>query len=92
MTIAARLQQIKANIANICNESGRDPAAVHIIGVTKYANLETTKAALDAGITHIGENRVESAMVKWDQLNDRGTWHFIGSLQSKKSKKDDWEI
>src|SRR5690606_4641495 len=38
------------------------------------------------GIEHIGENRVQEAVPKYDKLGSRGTWHFIGHLQSNKVK------
>ncbi len=41
---------------------------------------------LDAGLKHIGENRIEVAAPKWEALEGRGVWHFIGSLQTRKVK------
>jgi pyridoxal phosphate enzyme (YggS family) len=57
-----------------------------VVAVTKYVDLDQTRAVLDAGIAHIGENRVQDALPKWEVLGDRGTWHFIGHLQRNKAK------
>ncbi|MBU8907096.1 YggS family pyridoxal phosphate-dependent enzyme [Desertibacillus haloalkaliphilus] len=87
MTVQENLQTINEQIHAACQRVGRDPKEVKVIAVTKYVSEETTREALDAGIEHIGENRVEGGLDKWEALGSRGTWHFIGSLQSKKVKK-----
>ncbi|WP_088105015.1 YggS family pyridoxal phosphate-dependent enzyme [Halalkalibacter urbisdiaboli] len=87
MTIKEKLTALQTEIEDICNRINRDPGTVHIVAVTKYVSEERTKEALDAGIVHIGENRAESGVEKWEALHERGVWHFIGSLQSKKVKK-----
>jgi PLP dependent protein len=56
------------------------------VAVTKYVSITETTAVLQAGLHHIGENRLEKAEPKWDALGGQGVWHFIGSLQSKKVK------
>ena len=84
--IEQNLHQVKENIAAACRRSGRNPDEVRIVAVTKYVDLETTRRALDAGLTHIGESRAQEAVPKWEQLGDRGIWHFIGHLQSNKAK------
>ncbi|GAE33870.1 YggS family pyridoxal phosphate-dependent enzyme [Halalkalibacter akibai] len=87
MTIKQRLELIQAEIKHACNKVDRDASEVKIIAVTKYVSSETTKATLDCGLIHIGENRVEGAIEKWEAFNERGIWHFIGSLQTRKAKK-----
>ncbi|NEU29450.1 YggS family pyridoxal phosphate-dependent enzyme [bacterium LRH843] len=87
MSIKENLANIKQEIKLICEKNGRDVDAVHIVAVTKYVSLETTKKALDTGLVHIGENRAEGLSEKWEVLHDRGTWHFIGSLQTRKVKE-----
>lgn len=86
VSVKENLAVIQKDIAEICERIGRDSTSVHIVAVTKYVSLETTEAALDAGLIHIGENRTEGAIKKWQALHDRGIWHFIGSLQSRKVK------
>lgn len=87
MSVKERLHSLQKQINEVCKECNRDPSSVQIVAVTKYVSMETTKEALDAGLVHIGENRAEGAVEKWEKLGDRGTWHFIGSLQTRKVKQ-----
>lgn len=80
------LKNVQTNIAEACRNRGRDPREIKLIAVTKYVDLAATRAMLDLGIEHIGENRVQDALPKHDELGDRGTWHFIGHLQTNKVK------
>lgn len=86
LTVKENLQHLKREIKEACQRSGRNEADVKIIAVTKYVSDARTLEALEAGIEHIGENRVEEATQKYNRLNGKGTWHFIGSLQSRKVK------
>ena len=49
-------------------------------------SLETTQHVLDIGLQHIGENRWQDVKPKWEALHERGTWHFLGHLQTNKVK------
>ncbi len=84
--IPQSLQMIKQRIDAACRRVHRDPREIEIVAVTKYVSLETTKAALDHGVVHLGESRVQDAIPKWIELGQRGTWHFIGHLQTNKVK------
>lgn len=86
MGLQERVELVNTRIRQACERSGRQPEEINIVAVTKYVSLETTSAVLDQGITHIGENRPQVAGPKWEQLCDRGTWHFIGHLQTNKVK------
>ena len=77
-------RHILDRIAEACARTGRSPEEVNVIAITKYVSLETTRAALDAGIMHIGESKAQNAVPKWEQLGNRGDWHFIGHLQTNK--------
>lgn len=85
-TLVQNYGQVKATIVEACRKSGRRPEDVKLIAVTKYVSTDTTRAVLDLGIEHIGENRAQEAVPKFEALGDRGTWHFIGHLQSNKVK------
>ncbi|WP_227935986.1 YggS family pyridoxal phosphate-dependent enzyme [Alkalihalobacillus deserti] len=87
MSMQERLNSIEQEIEHACEKVGRNRNSVHIVAVTKYVSVETTKQTLDHGLTHIGENRAEGAIEKWNALHDRGIWHFIGSLQTRKVKQ-----
>ncbi|WP_041581844.1 YggS family pyridoxal phosphate-dependent enzyme [Salisediminibacterium selenitireducens] len=87
MTVSKQLADVKAKIKKACERSGRQEQDVHIIAVTKYVTTERAIEAVDAGVRHVGENRVEDYREKYDEIGTRAEWHFIGSLQSKKVKK-----
>jgi pyridoxal phosphate enzyme (YggS family) len=59
---------------------------VTILAVTKNHPPEIVTEALEAGLTNIGENRVQEAMHKQEVLPPGGTWHLIGHLQTNKAK------
>ncbi len=87
MGVKERAQSIQARIEERCKTSGRAKEDVHLIAVTKYVSSATAKEALDSGIQHIGENRLEGMLEKQADLGrDRAIWHFIGSLQTRKVK------
>ncbi|WP_302104442.1 YggS family pyridoxal phosphate-dependent enzyme [Polycladomyces zharkentensis] len=81
-----RWEQIRKTIADACARVGRNPNEVRVVAVTKYVDLETTRAVLDAGIEDIGESRAQEAVPKFEALEGRGVWHFIGHLQRNKVK------
>ncbi|WP_209125806.1 YggS family pyridoxal phosphate-dependent enzyme [Alkalihalobacillus sp. BA299] len=87
MTVKENLHKIQEEINAACQRSGREPDQVKIIAVTKYVTVERTQEAINAGITHIGENRVEGIIEKAGGVSGPTVWHFIGSLQSKKVRK-----
>jgi hypothetical protein len=67
---------------------GRWPHPVRIVAVTKSHGPEAVRAAVAAGLTDIGENRVQEAMEKQDVLAGVGVdWHLIGSLQRNKARR-----
>ncbi|MFD2371083.1 YggS family pyridoxal phosphate-dependent enzyme [Brevibacillus sp. GCM10020057] len=82
-----RMQAIEERIQAACARAGRKREDVKIIAVTKYVDAEAIRDLLDAGIEHIGENRVQDGVPKYEQYGDRGTWHFIGHLQTNKAKE-----
>lgn len=86
MSVAGKLEKIKQEIQQVCNNCKRNPIDIKIIAVTKYVSNERAQEALEAGINHLGENRDEGLLEKWEYLKDKPTWHFIGSLQTRKVK------
>lgn len=86
MKVVENLQNIKEIVAEACQRSNRNPEEVRIIAVTKYVSIERAREAIEAGVLDIGENREEGINEKWDVLGDKPTWHFIGTLQSRKVK------
>lgn len=86
--VAARLGEIRERIAAACSRAGREPSEVTLVGVSKTVEPERIRLALDAGLTHLGENRVQEAIEKMKALADRAPqWHLIGHLQRNKARK-----
>lgn len=74
------LEQVKKDVH-------RSQDLVNVIAVTKYVDSSITKDLVATGIQHIGENRVDKFLEKYQALSDQGlTWHLIGSLQRRKVK------
>jgi pyridoxal phosphate enzyme (YggS family) len=84
--VKSNLQQVEERITAACERVNRDPKDVKIIAVTKYASLERTVEAIDAGLSALGESRWQDTAPKWQQIQDRAEWHFIGHLQTNKVK------
>lgn len=78
----SRIQEQKASIAKA---SGIDPNQVLLVAVTKTRTPDEINAAIDAGITDIGENKVQELLDKYDQVKPV-RWHMIGHLQTNKVK------
>jgi PLP dependent protein len=66
---------------------GRDPATVTLVAVTKAKTAESVRLAATAGVTDFGENYLQEALAKMDRLADLPLqWHFIGGIQSNKTR------
>lgn len=78
--------RVQASIRETCERTGRDPASVRLLAVTKEVPPETIRQAINAGITLFGENRVQEAREKSAQGAFRGAAIcLIGHLQSNKA-------
>lgn len=87
MSIAEQVHRIRNEIAEAAVRSGRSPEDVTLVAVSKTRPIEDVAEAIDAGITHLGENRVQEAASKIPEIsNDTVIWHLIGHLQSNKAK------
>jgi len=84
--VADKLLHIEEQIQEACARSNRKREEVTLIAVTKYVTIERAKEALEAGIEDLGENRDEGLLAKYEVLQDRPNWHYIGSLQTRKVK------
>jgi len=85
--IGKNLQKINQQIALACSRAGRSPEKVKIIAVTKKFSPDAIKQALELNITDLGENRIQEAVPKIEQLPEGITWHFVGHLQTNKAKE-----
>lgn len=87
--IAEHLETVKKNIEeSMAKRTGifkDDP--VQLVAVTKNHDVEAMREAIDAGVTVVGENRVQEAVEKHEKLDRDVTWHLIGHLQTNKVKQ-----
>src|SRR5690606_30159659 len=83
-----RLAEVRGRIAHAAQRGGHgQESAITIIAVTKTHGPEAVRAAVSAGIRDIGENKVQEALRKQDELESAGVrWHLIGHLQTNKAK------
>jgi pyridoxal phosphate enzyme (YggS family) len=86
-SVGASLRDVKLAIAEAARASGRDPASIKLVAVTKTVPDEAIEAAVEAGQRCFGENRVQEAKAKWPALKARHQGlelHLIGPLQTNK--------
>jgi len=85
--VSDNLREINRRINDACRRSGREPDEITLVCVTKEASLNNILEAIKGGITAIGENRVQDALIKYNSLKkDNISWHMIGHLQRNKVK------
>ena len=100
MSIAGSLELVMESIHNAAAGSGRDPSGIKLVAVSKTVTLDRMLEAVKAGVTTFGENRIQEAR---DKINDLAQiepplphigkgitggleWHLIGNLQKNKAK------
>ena len=84
--VAARLQALRARIATAASRAGRDPDEVRILAVTKAHGSDAVLAGLAAGLNDFGENFAQEGIAKMRDVDSGAAWHFIGQLQSNKTR------
>jgi len=85
--LPANLSAIREKIAAAARAAGRAPESVTLVGVTKTQPAAMVVAARSAGLTDFGENYVQEALVKIAAIPRTGVaWHFIGQLQTNKTR------
>ena len=85
--LAANIEAVRRRIAAAALAAGRRPESVTLIGVTKGQSTELVAAARAAGLTDLGENYLQEALAKIASVPRAGlTWHFIGRLQTNKTR------
>lgn len=86
MNLEQNADLVRQQVETARNKANRQDQ-VNVIAVTKYVDVATTEALVKTGIQHIGENRVDKFLEKYQALKDYDlTWHLIGSLQRRKVK------
>ncbi|KJS29064.1 MAG: hypothetical protein VR64_21790 [Desulfatitalea sp. BRH_c12] len=85
--LSKNLTEINTRIACAARRSGRQPEDVRLVAVTKTHPVAVVRAALNSGVTIIGENYIQEARAKFEEMAPAAVaWHFIGHLQSNKAK------
>ncbi|WP_054891176.1 MULTISPECIES: YggS family pyridoxal phosphate-dependent enzyme [unclassified Pseudomonas] len=86
-TLADNLRAISERIDNAARAAGRDTASVHLLAVSKTKPASAIREIHAAGVRDVGENYLQEALAKQDELRDLPLiWHFIGPIQSNKTK------
>mgnify|MGYP006291301233 CR=1 FL=1 len=85
-SIRDNLDQIRSRIDDACTSSGRDPADVRLVAVSKVKPAQLIDEAFAAGQQLFGESYVQEFRDKETSVNSPVEWHFIGALQSNKVK------
>lgn len=92
---AARLAHLRARVRDAAEAAGRDPDAIRILAVSKRQPISAIAALAGAGLTDFGENYLQEALPKISRLSGMDgldqtvpelTWHFIGAVQSNKTR------
>lgn len=84
-----RLATVRARLVAAARAAGRDPGTVTLIGVTKTRSADDIRAAVECGLVDFGENYLQEALPKLAALRalrERTVWHYIGQLQSNKTR------
>lgn len=82
------LDGVRRRIASAARRAGRDPGQIKLVAVSKTHPVETLREALEAGVGTFGENKVQEAEGKIDEIGRTAAeWHLIGHLQSNKARR-----
>ena len=87
MNIEKKVRYFMEEVGQICTKSGRELKDILVIGASKSQELISIESARLGGISHFGENFLQEAEPKISTLSPNLSWHFIGSIQSRKAKK-----
>jgi PLP dependent protein len=90
MSVSQNLQDLRQRIAAACVQHGKDPARIEVLAVSKTFPARVVENAIAAGATQFGENYVQEGVEKIEALSahrEKLTWHFIGPLQSNKTRE-----
>ncbi|MEK6775373.1 MAG: YggS family pyridoxal phosphate-dependent enzyme [bacterium] len=87
MFIAENIEKIRKRAQRSARHAGRDPDGITIVAVTKTVDAERIQEAVSAGISVLGENRVQDAREKIQKIDRAVQWHMIGHLQTNKARE-----
>ena len=84
--IRDNLLRVMERIEKAARKAGRDPAEVKLVAVSKTVEVARIREAIEAGVSILGENYIQEAQKKIEEIGRPVSWHFIGHLQSNKAK------
>jgi PLP dependent protein len=88
LSIINNFKYLNLNILNICKKINRNPSEINLVAVSKGQDKKKVKELLTIGHKSFGENRMQEAVLKWENIISNGlNLHYIGALQSKKVKE-----
>jgi pyridoxal phosphate enzyme (YggS family) len=87
MSIAENYRRVQGRVSEAALKAGRDPSDITIVAVTKTHPAATVEEALAAGVTDVGENRVQEFLSKARDVTSPCRWHLVGHLQTNKVNK-----
>lgn len=85
-SVRENLLRVMERIEKASLRAGRDPEGIKLVAVTKTVEIPRVKEAIESGVRILGENYVQEAQKKIDEIGRTVSWHFIGHLQSNKAK------
>ena len=87
ISVRENIQSVQDRIASTAQRVGRESDSITLIAISKTKPVSLIVEAIDAGITDIGENRVQEAKGKRSQVDHPVSWHLVGHLQTNKVKQ-----
>jgi len=84
--IRDRHDRLLARLRRSAEANGHDPDRLRVVAITKTFPVEVVRAAVEAGLTRLGESRIQEAEPKVAAVPD-AEWHFVGRLQSNKARR-----
>jgi len=85
--LSENINLIKNNINQACKDACRNPEGIILMGASKSQTIEQIEQAYENGVVHFGENYLQEAETKINKIDKNIVWHFIGSIQTRKTKK-----
>lgn len=83
--IRDNLTEVRRRIETVCARLNKNPDLITIVGISKNRTVEQLKDLIESGIADVGENKVQEALLKYNQLTTF-KWHMVGHLQTNKVK------
>jgi len=86
-TLKNNIAEVRKRIARACQKSAVDPRSVELLAVSKAQDADSVRSAYNLGLRRFGENYLQEALEKQARLSDlKIEWHFIGPIQSNKTR------